>query len=131
MNERDRYSLMPTPRPGRSIPLSCQRRWLQLPEERIAQGDIADRLYGQSCDLDTIVETSGRYEIPVICDSAEAMGTVYRGRKAGSGALMAAYSFNGNKIITTSGGGALTSADEKLIQRARSFNAGQRAGSPL
>jgi len=71
--------------------------------------------YGQSCDLDTIVETSGRYGIPVICDSAEAMGTVYRGRKAGSGALMATYSFNGNKIITTSGGGALTSGDEKLI----------------
>jgi dTDP-4-amino-4,6-dideoxygalactose transaminase len=76
-------------------------------------------LYGQSCDLDAIVETSGRYEIPVICDSAEAMGTVYRGRKAGSGALMAAYSFNGNKIITTSGGGALASADGKLIERAR------------
>jgi dTDP-4-amino-4,6-dideoxygalactose transaminase len=76
-------------------------------------------VYGQSCDLDTIVETSGKYGIPVICDSAEAMGTIYRGRKAGSGALMAAYSFNGNKVITTSGGGALTSADEKLIQRAR------------
>jgi dTDP-4-amino-4,6-dideoxygalactose transaminase len=76
-------------------------------------------LYGQSCDLDTIVEASGRYGIPVICDSAEAMGTVYRGRKAGSGALMAAYSFNGNKVITTSGGGALTSGHEKLIQRAR------------
>ena len=76
-------------------------------------------LYGQSCDLDTIVEMSGRYGIPVICDSAEAMGTVYRGRKAGSGALMAAYSFNGNKIITTSSGGALASADEKLIEHAR------------
>jgi dTDP-4-amino-4,6-dideoxygalactose transaminase len=76
-------------------------------------------LYGQSCDLDTIVETSGRYGVPVICDSAEAMGTEYRGRKAGSGALMAAYSFNGNKVITTSGGGALTSANERLIQRAR------------
>jgi dTDP-4-amino-4,6-dideoxygalactose transaminase len=76
-------------------------------------------LYGQSCDLDTIVEVSAKYGIPVICDSAEAMGTIYRGRKAGSGALMAAYSFNGNKVITTSGGGALTSADEKLIQRAR------------
>lgn len=76
-------------------------------------------LYGQSCDLDAIVETSGRYEIPVICDSAEAMGTVYRGRKAGSGALMAAYSFNGNKIITTSSGGALASTDGKLIERAR------------
>lgn len=76
-------------------------------------------LYGQSCDLDIIVETSGKYGIPVICDSAEAMGTVYRGRKAGSGALLATYSFNGNKVITTSGGGALTSADERLIQRAR------------
>jgi dTDP-4-amino-4,6-dideoxygalactose transaminase len=76
-------------------------------------------LYGQSCDLDTIVEVSAKYGIPVICDSAEAMGTIYRGRKAGSGALVAAYSFNGNKVITTSGGGALTSADESLIQRAR------------
>lgn len=76
-------------------------------------------LYGQSCDLDTIVEISGGYGVPVICDSAEAMGTEYRGRKAGSGALMAAYSFNGNKVITTSGGGALASANERLIQRAR------------
>ena len=76
-------------------------------------------LYGQSCDLDTIVEIAGRYGVPVICDSAEAMGTIYRGRKAGSGALMAAYSFNGNKVITTSGGGALASANEKLIKRAR------------
>jgi dTDP-4-amino-4,6-dideoxygalactose transaminase len=76
-------------------------------------------LYGQSCDLDTIVEISRGYGVPVICDSAEAMGTEYRGRKAGSGALMATYSFNGNKVITTSGGGALASANEKLIQRAR------------
>ena len=76
-------------------------------------------LYGQSCDLDAIVEISARYGVPVVCDSAEAMGTEYRGRKAGCGALLAAYSFNGNKVITTSGGGALASADEKLIQRAR------------
>src|SRR5882724_770215 len=89
MNERDRYSAI-------------------VPTDR----------YGQSCDLDTIVETSGRYGIPVICDSAEPMRTVYRGRKASAGALMAAYCFNGNKVITTSGGGALTSGHEKLIQRA-------------
>jgi dTDP-4-amino-4,6-dideoxygalactose transaminase len=76
-------------------------------------------LYGQSCDLDTIVEISEGYGVSVVCDSAEAMGTEYRGRKAGSGALMATYSFNGNKVITTSGGGALASANEKLIQRAR------------
>lgn len=76
-------------------------------------------LYGQSCDLDTIVEISESFGVPVVCDSAEAMGTEYRGRKAGSGALMAAYSFNGNKVITTSGGGALASTNEKLIQRAR------------
>lgn len=76
-------------------------------------------LYGQSCDLDAIVKISESYGVPVVCDSAEAMGTEYRGRRAGSGALMAAYSFNGNKVITTSGGGALASANEKLIQRAR------------
>jgi dTDP-4-amino-4,6-dideoxygalactose transaminase len=86
---------------------------------RLPKAIVPTDLYGQSCDLDAIVEISAKYGIPVICDSAEAMGTTYRGRKAGSGALMATYSFNGNKVITTSGGGALTSADEKLIQRAR------------
>ncbi len=86
---------------------------------KLPKAIIPTDLYGQSCDLDAILEAAGRHGVPVICDSAEAMGTVYRGRSAGSGALMAAYSFNGNKIITTSGGGALAGNDGALMKRAR------------
>jgi dTDP-4-amino-4,6-dideoxygalactose transaminase len=87
--------------------------------QRLPKAILPTDLYGQSCDLDAIVEIAGRHGVPVISDSAEAMGTLYRGRKAGDGALMAAYSFNGNKVITTSGGGALASNDVKLMERAR------------
>ncbi len=86
-------------------------------------------LYGQSCDLDVIVSICDRYEIPVVVDSAEAMGAEYRGRHAGKGAKLAVYSFNGNKIITTSGGGALASDDEDLIDRARYLS--QQARQPV
>jgi len=85
-------------------------------------------LYGQSCDLDAILEICEAYAIPVIVDSAEAMGTRYKGRHAGKGALLAAYSFNGNKIITTSGGGALASDNEGLIAEARKLS--QQAREP-
>ena len=80
---------------------------------------IPTDLYGQSCDLDEITALCASYEVPVICDSAEAVGTLYKGRHAGRGALAAAFSFNGNKIITSSGGGLLASDDKDLIDRAR------------
>ena len=76
---------------------------------------IPTDLYGQACDLDAIIQVSADYGVPVICDSAEAVGTLYKGRPAGQGARAAAYSFNGNKIITTSGGGMLVSNDAKLV----------------
>ncbi len=80
---------------------------------------IPTDLYGQSCDLDAIVHHCRRFDVPVICDSAEAVGTRYKERHAGHGALAAAFSFNGNKIITTSGGGLLASHDKAIIDRAR------------
>jgi dTDP-4-amino-4,6-dideoxygalactose transaminase len=76
-------------------------------------------LYGQSCDLDAIVTLCGRWGVPVLCDSAEALGAEYHGRPVGKGAALAAFSFNGNKIITAGGGGALVSDDAGLIARAR------------
>jgi dTDP-4-amino-4,6-dideoxygalactose transaminase len=77
-------------------------------------------LYGQCCDLDAIVGACDRWGVPVLCDSAAAMGAAQRGgRHAGLGARLAAFSFNGNKIITTGGGGALASEDPALIARAR------------
>ncbi len=86
---------------------------------RLPRAVIPTDLYGQSCDLDAIVGHCQRFDVPVICDSAEAVGARYRNRHAGDGALVAAFSFNGNKIITTSGGGVLASRDKALIDRAR------------
>ena len=76
-------------------------------------------LYGQCVDLDRILEVCRPYGVPVVADSAEAVGASYRGRHAGKGAQAAVYSFNGNKIITCSGGGMLAGDDVSLIKKAR------------
>ncbi len=94
--------------------LSAAKRGKRLPKLVIATD-----LYGQSCDLDALLDVTSAHGVPLVTDSAEALGTLYKGRHAGKGALMAALSFNGNKIITTSGGGALLSDDGDLIARAR------------
>jgi pyridoxal phosphate-dependent aminotransferase EpsN len=87
-------------------------------------------LYGQSCDLDTIVGLCGRWGVPVLCDSAEALGAEYRGRPVGKGAALAAFSFNGNKIVTAGGGGALVSDDAALIARARHLASQAKEAAP-
>lgn len=76
-------------------------------------------LYGQCCDIDAIRAIADVRGAPVILDSAEAVGATRDGRPAGHGASAAAYSFNGNKIVTTGGGGMLASDDRALIERAR------------
>jgi dTDP-4-amino-4,6-dideoxygalactose transaminase len=87
-------------------------------------------LYGRCADYDAIVTTADRYGIPVIEDAAEALGACYRGRPAGSFGRAAVLSFNGNKIATTSGGGALVSADQELIDRARHLATQARDPAP-
>ena len=88
---------------------------------------VAD-IYGQSADLDRILEICAPYQIPVVSDSAEALGARYKDRHAGNGARAAVFSFNGNKIITTSGGGLLASDDADLIEKARFLS--QQARDP-
>jgi dTDP-4-amino-4,6-dideoxygalactose transaminase len=80
---------------------------------------IPTDIYGQSCDLDRIVGICKAYDVPVIADSAEAVGARYRDRHAGKGARAAVYSFNGNKIITASNGGMLATDDAALAETAR------------
>ena len=76
-------------------------------------------LYGQSSDVDAIRSICDPEGIPVVVDSAEALGATYRGEAAGKRGRAAIYSFNGNKIITTSGGGMLATDDEQLAQRCK------------
>lgn len=80
---------------------------------------VAVDLYGQTCDWDALFEACARYDVPLVEDAAEALGATFRGRPAGSLGAMSVFSFNGNKIITTSGGGALASNDGRHIERAR------------
>ncbi len=93
-------------------------------KDRIAKGKkpkaiIPVHLYGMPAKIERILMIAKQYEIPVIEDAAEALGSTINGKAAGSFGLMAVLSFNGNKIITTSGGGALISDEEKLISQAR------------
>jgi pyridoxal phosphate-dependent aminotransferase EpsN len=76
-------------------------------------------LYGQSADIDPIKQACDAYEIPWIEDAAESLGATYKGRSPGTFGKIGIYSFNGNKIITTSGGGMLISDDEELVAKTR------------
>lgn len=88
-------------------------------EGRLPKAVITADILGQPADLDRILATCDQYHVPVVSDTAEALGAMYKGRHAGSGAALIVYSFNGNKIITTSGGGMLASEDGALIEKAR------------
>jgi dTDP-4-amino-4,6-dideoxygalactose transaminase len=86
---------------------------------RLPKAVVVVHLYGQSADLDPILEVCDRYEIPLIEDAAESLGATYRGRSPGTLGHMGIYSFNGNKIITTSGGGMLVCNTPELAAKAR------------
>lgn len=93
-------------------------------EQRARQGKLPKavvlvHLYGQSADIDPILAACNRYEIPLIEDAAEALGATYKGQSPGTFGQIGIYSFNGNKIITTSGGGMLVSRDAGLATQAR------------
>jgi len=86
---------------------------------RLPKAVILVHLYGQSADIDPIATLCSRYDIPIIEDAAEALGATYKGIAPGSRGIAGIYSFNGNKIITTSGGGMLVSNDQTLVEKVR------------
>lgn len=105
-----------------------------LLEEALSEGDYAAcipvDLYGQCADYNRIVELCEKAGVPLIPDAAEALGATFRGAPAGSFGEMAILSFNGNKIITTSGGGALVTDRGDWAERARWLSTQARDPAP-
>lgn len=88
-------------------------------ENQLPKAIIVVHLYGQSANMEDLLTVADAYGVPIIEDAAESLGSVYRGKKSGTFGTIGVYSFNGNKIITTSGGGALVSDNEELVDAAR------------
>ena len=88
-------------------------------DNHLPKAVIAVDLYGQCCDYNRIESICASYEVPLIIDAAEALGATYQQRQSGDAGWASVYSFNGNKIITTSGGGMLTSRNTAIVERAR------------
>lgn len=101
----------------------CPKHLEEAIKDRIANGKkpkaiIAVHLYGMPYKVDEVHAIAAKYEIPIIEDSAEALGSTYKNRKCGTFGDLSILSFNGNKIITTSGGGALVCKTEKQKEKA-------------
>lgn len=86
---------------------------------KLPKAVLVVNLYGQSADMDPLMDICNNYHVPIIEDAAESLGGKYKNRASGSIGKLGIFSFNGNKIITTSGGGMLVSDDEDLIKKAR------------
>jgi dTDP-4-amino-4,6-dideoxygalactose transaminase len=91
---------------------------------------IPVHLYGMPAKIEEIQSLALQYKVPIIEDAAEALGSSYKGQKCGTFGEMAALSFNGNKIITTSGGGALVSSNKKYIDHAKFLSTQARDEAP-
>ena len=103
--------------------------------EKISQNNkpkaiILVHLYGYPAKLDEIIDIAKKYKIPIIEDAAEAIGSTYKNRPLGTFGDIGIYSFNGNKIITTSSGGALLSKDNNIIEKARFLSTQARDDYP-
>jgi dTDP-4-amino-4,6-dideoxygalactose transaminase len=104
-------------------------------QDRIKKGKkpkavILVHLYGQSADIDSIISLCSRYDIPLIEDAAESVGAYYKGSHTGAFGKFGIFSFNGNKIITTSSGGMLVSDDEEMIKKAKFLSSQSRDDAP-
>lgn len=97
---------------------------------RLPKAVVVAHIYGQSADLDPIVAACARYGVTLIEDAAEALGASYKGRAPGTFGTLGIYSFNGNKVITTSGGGMLVTDDEALAKHARKLATQAREPAP-
>ena len=99
-------------------PIALQKAfdWAEK-ENKMPKAVIIVDLYGQSADYDKLLPICKKYNVPVIEDSAEALGATYKGKPCGSFGDFGIFSFNGNKIITTSGGGMVVSDNEEALEK--------------
>ncbi len=86
---------------------------------RLPKALVVVHIYGQSADMDPILRTCAEYGVVVVEDAAEAVGAMYKGKPAGTLGAAGVYSFNGNKIVTTTGGGMLVSQNQAWVDKAR------------
>ncbi len=118
--------------------VDCDETWTLDPELLDAalterprtKAVIAVDLYGECCDYEAIAKVCKQHEVVLVQDAAESLGATYRGAPAGGQGALAAFSFNGNKIITTSGGGMLVSDDGDQIEHARKLSTQAREPAP-
>lgn len=99
-------------------------------EQKLPKAVIVVNLYGQSADMEPILDICDEYNIPIIEDAAESLGATYNGKMSGTLGKFGIYSFNGNKIITTSGGGMLVSDDLDALAKARFWATQARDSAP-
>lgn len=97
---------------------------------RYPKAIIPVHLYGMPAKMDEIMDVARRYDIAVVEDAAEALGSVYKGRRCGTIGSYGAFSFNGNKVITTSGGGALVCPDRESAARVKFYATQARENRP-
>ncbi|MBW3624658.1 MAG: aminotransferase class I/II-fold pyridoxal phosphate-dependent enzyme [Armatimonadetes bacterium] len=97
---------------------------------RLPKAVIVTNLYGHSADMDALQAICRRYEVPIIEDAAESLGATYKGKASGTLGRYGIYSFNGNKIITTSGGGMMVSEDVEGLKKARYLSTQAREPFP-
>lgn len=94
-------------------------KWLNRKTGRRVAAIVPMHTFGHPVDMDALNEVAGQYGLPVIEDAAESLGSCYKDRMAGTLSSLAAISFNGNKILTTGGGGAIVTNDKALAERAK------------
>lgn len=97
---------------------------------KLPKAAVIVNLYGQNADMEPLLALCDQYAVPVIEDAAESLGASYKNRPSGTFGRMSIFSFNGNKIITTSGGGMLFSRDRDLVDRARYLSTQARQTAP-
>lgn len=98
---------------------------------KLPKAVIIVNLYGQSAKMDELLEICNKYDVPIIEDAAESLGSTYKGKPSGTFGMFGVYSFNGNKIITTSGGGVLVSDDVEALKKARFLATQARDTAPF